>query len=221
MCFLFKSTIHFTPHSSILWIVIITTAPSIYLAYRIVDRSIFETNARKFIEAEFGFTKTQVINRAFTIVEGKKNIDLLLIGKTLSPGMIDTIKSKMGTYNLDNVELTVRQGLDERSEVDFAAIKASIMKDVLAQADSLGAGNGDEHKDPETGLEKELQALYPGLRRFMVSRGAVKSVDTVRVDSLMLVWMQFDRRPAKGELDKLRAWLGTRLHADSVKLVVE
>ena len=49
----------------ILIIIIVTVTPSIYLAYLIVDRSIFETNAQVFIQNEINFNDTQVISKNF------------------------------------------------------------------------------------------------------------------------------------------------------------
>lgn len=53
------------------FIVAVALLPSIYLAYRIVERSIFETNAKSFVQKEFHFARTQVINRSYKI-NGKK-----------------------------------------------------------------------------------------------------------------------------------------------------
>ncbi len=42
----------------ILSVIIITALPSIYLTYKIVDKSIFESNANSFVKNEFHFKNT-------------------------------------------------------------------------------------------------------------------------------------------------------------------
>jgi hypothetical protein len=68
----------------ILIMVLITAAPSVYLAYRIVDQSIFENNAKKFIDQEINYTNTQVITRNYKYSTKGNEIDLLLLGRELS-----------------------------------------------------------------------------------------------------------------------------------------
>ena len=73
----------------ILIIAIITALPSIYLAYGIVDKSIFESNAKRFVREQFQFKNTQVVNRTFVYKPDANEIDLLLIGYELPPATID------------------------------------------------------------------------------------------------------------------------------------
>jgi uncharacterized hydrophobic protein (TIGR00271 family) len=64
-------------------LVLITVLPSIVMAYRIVDKSIFEASARKFVEEQFRFTSTQVVSRSYRYGNRSKEIELLLIGDEL------------------------------------------------------------------------------------------------------------------------------------------
>lgn len=101
-------------------IVSIAVLPSIYLAYGIVDKSIFENNAQQFINDQFQFKNTQVVNKSLKYNSSKGNeIDLLLIGYELSQRKIDTIRSKLKDYKLKNTKLQIRQGLNAKQEIDF------------------------------------------------------------------------------------------------------
>ncbi|RYG30098.1 MAG: TIGR00341 family protein, partial [Chitinophagaceae bacterium] len=114
-----------------IWLtVIIATVPSVYLGYRIVERSIFENNAKRFIQQEFVFPRTQVINRTFSTREPRK-IELLVVGEELTDEQIDTLRSRVPVYGMRNTALIIHQGLNARQEIDFAQIKASILQDVI------------------------------------------------------------------------------------------
>lgn len=112
-------------------IVVLTILPSIYMAYRIIDKSIFETNARKFVEEQIKFTNTQVISRTYSYSQTAKSIDLLLIGNELNKREIDSLTLKLSQYKLKDVRLNIRQGLNAKHEIDFSQIKASILEDVF------------------------------------------------------------------------------------------
>lgn len=66
------------------------------MAYRIVDKSIFETNARKFVEEQFHYNNTQVVSKSFKYSSRLKSIDLLLIGKELSKTTMDSLNRNLG-----------------------------------------------------------------------------------------------------------------------------
>ena len=92
----------------ILAIVLLTAAPSVYLAYLIVDRSIFESNAKAFIQKEINYANTQVISKNFRYSRKGKEIDLLLLGTELSPLQIDSLRRKMPAYKLERTKLIIR-----------------------------------------------------------------------------------------------------------------
>jgi uncharacterized hydrophobic protein (TIGR00271 family) len=74
-------------------IAILTILPSIYLAYRIVQRTIFEQKAKQFVQNEFHFAKTQVVTHNYRLDGKKSSIELLLVGQPLSPGKIDSLRN--------------------------------------------------------------------------------------------------------------------------------
>ena len=113
-------------------IVTLTILPSIYLAYRIVQKSIFESNAVKFVESEFHFAKTQVVTHKYIFDGKERSIELLLVGQSLPEILLDSIKRKMDSYKLKNAKLIVFQGLDAKQKIDLSAIKASVLEEFYA-----------------------------------------------------------------------------------------
>ncbi|MCK7556006.1 TIGR00341 family protein [Chitinophaga sedimenti] len=109
-------------------IITITLLPSIYMAYRIVNKSIFVNNAQRFVKEQFQFRNTQVVSKNFLFNGREGNIELLLIGHEIPNHVIDSIRNEMPNYNLGHSQLIVRQGLNAKQEVDLMQIKASIRK---------------------------------------------------------------------------------------------
>lgn len=204
---------------TIWWLVILTVLPSIYLAYNLVDKSIFETNARKFVASEFRFTRTQVVNETFVWERGKKTINLLLIGEPLDEPILDSIRKRLPRYQLHKTQLMVKQGLNASREIDFSAIKASILQDVFRSTDS-GKVSGNTAAQP-IDLRPEISALYPDVLTFSIQDAVIKRIDTTSTDTVTLAVFQFKGRRALSDRIKLQSWLKSRLEVDSLKLIVE
>jgi uncharacterized hydrophobic protein (TIGR00271 family) len=205
----------------ILIIVLITAAPSVYLAYRIVDRGIFENNARAFIDKELSYTNTQVITRNYKYSRKGNEIDLLLLGKELTAQQIDSLKKKLPAYKLGRTKLNIRQGLNAKNELDFSQIKASILEAVYQKDSTAKKANAYKSIDmPIPDLHKELHSLYPSLYAYSINHIEVKHLDTNRRDTLTLALMDFKTKISATEHLRLERWLKTRLNSDSLKVML-
>ncbi|ANH81173.1 TIGR00341 family protein [Niabella ginsenosidivorans] len=207
----------------ILLIVTAAVIPSIYLAYKIVDKSIFESNAQAFVNNQFRFKNTQVVNKTFRYRSDSSEIDLLLIGQTLPQLTIDTISQKLNQYRLNDAKLVVRQGLDAKQQIDFSQIKASILEDVFkedsARNSSLQETAAASRELPD--LRAELKALYPGLMYYTGSRSIIYRTDTLATDTITLFVANFSKAPTRDDRLKMQQWLKERLQTDSVRLIVQ
>jgi uncharacterized hydrophobic protein (TIGR00271 family) len=208
---------------SIWFIVLITVLPSIYLAFRIVQKAIFEQNAKNFVQNEFRFSQTQVVSRNFKFDGKIPSIELLLIGQQLSDHTIDSLQSRMNLYRLDSNWLVIRQGLDAKNEVDLAQIKASILEDVFsstAKADTIQT-TLNKLELPIPDLKEELQSLYPDMKEFTIGQTIIRRVDTLRYDTVTLFVAKFSRYMPGSERAKMADWLKTRIKTDSLKIILE
>lgn len=210
----------------ILTIVIITILPSIYLAYGIVGKSIFEANANKFIHNEFKFANTQVVDKTFKYSNSKKEIDLLLIGEELTPVQIDTLKGRLPNYNITSCDLHIRQGLNAKQQIDFSQIKASILEEVFSQeSDSakVRRNNGKladkEMEMPD--IKSELNILYPTIKEYSIAKAVINNMDSTRKDTVVLFYAKSSSRYSQNDKLKMQKWLKSRTHKDSVIVLLE
>lgn len=209
-----------------IWLTVIATAlPSIYLAYTIVQKSIFESNANMFVHDQFNFSNTYVVNKAFKADDGNHVIDLLLIGDELSKDTIDSLRNKMETYGLDGAQLIIHQGLNAKQQIDFAQVKASILEDVFRERrayDTANAKDGTgQHASQLPDIRNELHALYPQLKEYSLTSAHIKRMDTLLVDTVVIFAGTFRPRISVRESDKLRSWLQMRLKRNKVKIIQE
>lgn len=207
----------------IIIIVVITIIPSIFMAYRIVQKSFFETSAQKFVDEQFVYPNTQVVSKIYSYKGKEKFIEVLLIGNQLNTKTIDSLKANLKQYHLDGVRLIVRQGLDARHQVDLSQIRASILEDVfnkIPKPDTIKELMATTIKI-DSAVFKELKILYPGIKSFGVNQTLIQNADTTRRDTLKIAIAAFKKRIRKADEQKLQEWLRTRYQSASLKLVVQ
>lgn len=207
----------------ILILVVLTVLPSIYLAYRIVRRSIFESNARKFVQNEFHFSRTQVVTHEFLFDGKQQKIELLLVGVPLSESLIDSLKNKMPAYDLGKTRLIVHQGLDAKQKIDLSEIKASVMEEIFAteHRDDTVKSNTEVRNIADTSIKEELKALFPQIKQYSVATTRVIRLDTTGSDTTTYFIGTTGKPMTRQDRIKLDSWLKLRLNVDTVRLIVK
>jgi len=203
--------------------VIVTITPSIYLAYGIVQKSIFENNAQKFVREEFNSGKIQVVNKSFKYSRSLSEIDLLLIGEQMPTPAIDSLRARLSDYNLGGTKLIVRQGLDASSKIDFSQIKASIMEDVFARdSSSLNAQSVKPlTKDISEEIGAELAALFPNIKSYSLGTAIFHRTDSIKMDTLMQFTGKTAGRFPTADKAKLSKWLEAKTGKKTLVLMVD
>jgi uncharacterized hydrophobic protein (TIGR00271 family) len=206
----------------IVTIVVIAILPSIYMTYRIINRSIFETNARKFVDEQINNPNTQVVSRSYHSNGNPKFIDVLLMGKTLDSLAIDSLNKKLPAYKLEGVKLQIHQGLDARQQIDLSQIKASILADVfneIPKPDTLKL-KSTQAIAKDTAVLSELRVFYPAIVSFGTSQIILHQSGKLPPDTTKVALVHFKYNINKADKDKLQQWLRVRYKAPSIKLVI-
>ncbi|MFC3559247.1 DUF389 domain-containing protein [Pedobacter jamesrossensis] len=202
--------------------VLITILPSIYLAYGIVDKSIFENNAQAFVREQFAFRNTQVVSKNFHYTSKSKEIDLLLIGYELPDTTILNIKNRLKNYKLTGTKLIIRQGLSAKQEVDFSQIKASIMEDVFKRDTAeMRMLPPDKLNPPLPDISGELTALFPVLKSYSLDNVVYKNLDSGNLDTITLFNGIINKKLSDVDKEKLQKWLRKRFNTESLKVVIQ
>lgn len=217
--------------------VILTVAPSVYLAYNLVKKTIFEQNARNFVANEFRFDDTQVINQIFTLKGDSATIEITLYGRPLTELEIDDIKKDLDHFNLQGAHLKIRQGYKEDNSADLAefeekmtkSLKADLLKDIYDKNEQIIKSKDDlikvlkerllfyeTKKYPVADIKAELAIQYPALEN--ISMGDMVNSN---LDTLCYAVLDFKRKPYLKDQQKIREWLTLRTKADSLIVVID
>lgn len=217
--------------------VILTVAPSVYLAYNLVKRTIFEQNARNFVANEFRFDDTQVINQIFSLKGDSATLEITLYGRPLTEVEIGDIKKDLKHFNLNGAHLKIRQGYKEDNSADLAefeakmtkSLKADLLKDIYAKNEQIIQSKDDlikvleerllfyeTKKYPVADIKAELAIQYPMLENLSMGDMVNSNQDT-----LCYAVLDFKRKPYLKDQQKIKEWLTLRTKADSLIVVID
>lgn len=214
-------------------IVFFTIVPSLFLSYNLIRSSYFNERARNFITEELTFPNTQILNKVITDTSEKKEVKVVLIGEVVPETMINNARLKMPKYGLKNVSLTVQQGFGQEA-TDINELKSLLMKDLYTnseeilrmqaiQIDSLKR-SVDQYKSytrmtPQ--LIPEMKVLFPFVEEASFSHTCIMSTDSMKLDTVVLVYLKSREQVSKTEHEKIKAWLSARVDSKNIKLLIE
>lgn len=214
-------------------IVTVTVVPSVYMAYQIVDRSIFNKNAASFIQNELTFESSYIVGKNISIAKGKKQIEIFTVGK-VDEEKIRSAKAHLKNYNLEGTEVVVKQSDSYGSAIDLTAIRTGLIEDLYKRNEQI-----IEDKDKKIALlEKELskygfgqfpvedlfneaKTQHKNLKELFISNVIVASQSKKPLDTTIVAYAKFTYRPGRPELQRFKEWIETRLKTDSVMLILQ
>lgn len=210
-------------------IVILTAVPSVFMAYNIVQNSIFENNATRFVENEFGYyEKTQVISAKYRYKKHHKelsHIDLMLIGEPLSADDIDRVRMRMGIYGLKDTELGIKQS-DGSDNIDINTLQISytqLLDEKNRQINELKDELLQRNVDilPLTDIAVEAGRLFDNVETISLSRQDEYDIQGRPTDKVLVAVVKRKNNKKEVDGDKMKSWLAARTKTDKVKLYVE
>ncbi len=216
-------------------IVTITILPSIYFAYQIVQETIFKTNAANFMNKEFIFNQSQVIDKMYSYSRNDSSkIEVLLAGEKINEAAIEKLRMKLPDYSLKKVQLNIKQGINNSSNVDMSQIKAGIIEEIyhknnLALADkdrqinvlkeALVASKTISY--PIKNIAEEMNAINPKVGSASVNRLVYYNIENKNMDTTITVNLRLKSRLNKEEHQTLEKWLVKRLNAEDLNVIIE
>lgn len=214
---------------SILLIVLVTIIPSVVIGYRIVKRSLFENDVKRYVNTVFQFPKTKVIEHTGICRpdNGESYVEIYLIGEPISDEMIENARLQMPQYNLRDVRLVVRQS-GETDNLNFSTLQTGY-QELLSEKNirireletKLSAFATDTLAVRD--ITVEMRTLVPDLHDVTLSKAVRYNTDKTPADTLVLCVMHLNKgkKLAAGERERIEQWLRVRTKTDSLKLYTE
>ena len=209
-------------------LVIVTVLPSIYIAYNIVQQTLFEKNINLVLQDKFNINNTQIAKHLVSYDGDRRNVEVFLIGEPLADSTIDRIRYEIRQARLGDVELVVKQGL---SAPDMNQLRSSLLQDLYRNNEEALKSRDQQirlleteltrykaQQAPVADLAEELEVLYPGFKTFSLHRSARFDTEKQAFDSIWIAQARVKNPELKQKKAHLERWLKARVKADSLEL---
>ncbi|NLB63071.1 MAG: DUF389 domain-containing protein [Fibrobacter sp.] len=176
-------------------IVIITVLPSIWLAFNIVEKNVFEVRLNDFMNSELSFPNSQVILRNFD-TKPRKSATFLLIGEPIPEPAIHKARESLNKFRLQDADIIIRQGT-----------VASYME---AMQDSLSTQKSSMDKMLQASNKRiqNLQFSIDSLKMFELKAGETQNIlQELKTIAPNIVAFSTSERPMAIDTTENRYWV--------------
>lgn len=216
----------------LIWAIVIATfVPSVFIAFYMIRRSVFETNASRFCAKEMMFEGNTIIEKK--IDPAAKTIKMVYIGRGVSPELLENARKKLADYHLADADLQINQGMKELTSSDISNMKSQIIEDLYKKNQEILLSKDEKINLLEKELTKyqsgylsgtitnEIRTLFPQVGDVSLSRALLSTSKSKTPDTVNLIYMKFNRNVGKADLRRLESWLKERMGQDKLKIIIE
>lgn len=208
-------------------IILLTLIPSIILAYGIVQKSIFENNADRFVNSVFKFDKTQVVDckKVYRTRHDNAHIDVLLIGEPISKEMIENFRAQMVFYGLSNTDLIVKQA-DGTEKIDINTLQVSytqLLDEKNRQIQEMETQLQKYNRDTlaYADISREAAVVVDNIKRLSFSKQPVLDTKGTIVDTMLVCIVKPVGESEPIDKKRLAEWLKQRTKSKEVRIFLE
>ncbi|MFN3997855.1 TIGR00341 family protein [Algoriphagus sp.] len=211
---------------------LLTLIPSIYLAYGIVKKTIWNEQARQFVAIEMQFPKTQVLNSNFEYSNSSRLIEVSLIGEFIKEEEIEILNNKISAMGLTDTELLINQSGSNGTDINV--LRNDILKDLYERNEGLildkdrkiallerELSEDAQIRTLSNEVAREAKINHPNLRKFSLGRSIFTDLEKNEIDTIISAYASFQPLPPRAEIKKLQDWLKIRTKSDTVALIID
>ena len=219
----------------IVWVVVLTMIPALYLTYGILNDTIYEGSVNRFVNEQLSFDNAQVVDKKVEKRDGMKELRVVLVGREVPDSTIILAQRRMIDYKLGDTKLVVLQGVSgqQAATMDITSVRAQVLEDfykngevklqqqaVLIDSIQNMLNAYLTYDELAKTLMPEMKVLYPQVSRFSLSKSLEMSVDSARFDTVTFVVIQLNRRMTEAEKAKMIEWMKARTNSKELKLLI-
>ena len=209
---------------SITLVITIVLLPSIFFGYKLVKQERFTQNANSYVSNISLYEGQYLLQNKIDANSNK--ITLIYGGTGLSEQQKETIIQKSRDFDLENAEISIKQGLTF-SNLDNTNIELLSLKEEIISLNSILSKKNSEidsilnHQKFGKSILNEIKAIYPQINGCIYSESSNYN-DTVQSPQLTpIVILSFKSPLQDADKQKIRNWLIQRLKNNAVKVYYE
>ncbi|WP_031527417.1 DUF389 domain-containing protein [Dyadobacter crusticola] len=206
------------------FLVLLTTVPSVYYGYLLVQKENFIQNANNFINNESYIEGDFLLKHELDAA--RKQIKLIYGGRLIDEVEKKRLESRKGIYGLAGTTLIIQQGFSindvsneltqtDRYQAEINQLKTELSRNIQKQ-DSIAS-----NRKANALLFQEIKPLFPDVR-YCSAEMQTFYADARKTNRYTVVVLgTVNTRQTARDLPKIRNWLQVRLKSDSIKVYIE
>ena len=212
-------------------VVAATIGVSVYLTVIMIQRNIFLDKANNFVTEQMVFPNTQVLNHSEYIKNGKRYINVTLIGEALPKDSLQlAMLTKLDSVGLGGTVLNIKQGFslaradmdDEKNADKFYQLMQSEIDSRQNTIDSLRAIVSRHRKfsDESVAISPEIKVLFPAVRDIAMTSMVASSIDSDVTDTLSILFVYAPKGLNLNDRNKLKEYVEVRTGQKNLHLTL-
>ncbi|MCM1153312.1 MAG: DUF389 domain-containing protein [Muribaculum sp.] len=211
-------------------VVFATVGICCWLTYGMISNNIFIASATEFVEKEMDFPNTQVLSHKEYVQNGKKYIDVTLIGAALPKDSLQlAMMNKLDSLGLGGTVLNIKQGFsidsdlkDSHNADQFYKLMQQQIAGRQIEIDSLKSviALRESFSDQSTVLAPELKVLFPTVKDIALSRMLAASTQGNSIDTLNMVFVNAPHGLSVNDRQRMKEYIQVRLKRKDVHITV-
>lgn len=211
-------------------IVTVTIGLSAWLTVKMIRTNVFMLNATQFVNQEMVFPNTQVLSHKEYISDGKRYIDVTLIGEALPKDSLQlAMLHKLDSVGLGGTILNIKQGFSLNNFTDNSKSMNQLygmMQQEITQRqnriDSLQTviARRTAFDDEATRLAPEVKVLFPEVEDLALSNMVLAGVNNSLTDTVNMVFIRSSKEITEQQRAKIADYIAVRLHRTKVHVSV-
>lgn len=208
-----------------------TIGVSVYLTVVMIQTNIFLQKADEFVQHEMVFPNTQVLSHNEYVKNGKKIIDVTLIGEALPKDSLQlAMMNKLDSVGLGGAVLNIRQGFsmtrgemdaDENADKFYQMMQTEIAnrQNTIDSLKSLLALH-KQFSDESLRVSPEVKVLFPAVHDIAFASMVAANVNGETTDTVGMIFVNAPSGLTQAERNKLTKYIEVRLGQTKLHLTV-
>lgn len=210
----------------------VTMLPAIYLTYTMFLQNNFAQNCSAFVNDQFNFANTQVLNYKAKMSKQGNTLTVALMGAPLpEDSLLTALTEKLPHYHLGGTTLHIIQGstvqnidIEKTSGAMLTSMYALTQQTIERQQSVIDSLRGRmsliaANDSVSAAMAPELKVVFPKVRDIAVTTAVVCAIDSMRLDTLNIALVRYNTPMSAAETRKFKAYLEARLSRPHLRLI--
>ena len=198
-------------------IVALMVIPSVFFAYRFVNKQNYDLRVKNFLTKEFEEKGNTIIYKKTSYSSDPKKIELAFLTRKFSAEQIKELNTKLKDYKLDNTQIIIRQ---DSAFLANASTKNEATNEITTQSNTIITELNrqiNKYSFKTDNIFPEAKSIFPEITTISIAKQEIfNKTDSTRI--IPVAFYEAENSLTATEQTTLRNWLKVKLKVDTIEI---